>query len=643
MLAEPPEMAEPAFRKHLYVVPPPTSSQPALTLKNARLQITEALEQYLNERLPAHLLLIRASPGVGKSRSGVRAAEVQATLGQRVLYAGPRHALYQTVLAEAAQPALWREWLPRRGASPAGPATCRYPDEITTWLKNGYEGTAFCAGVCGWTYVKEECPWHAQQRLTEPIVFGQHAHVIAHPQQFHAVIGDEFPMSAFLHPWSIPVQHVLPIGMDPTSALTHLVHALALLAQRATGGQAWSGPTLLAALGGADQVLEACQEFAADRDVAPLAPTIRQASDVADIGPFHLPALVDLLRREAEAHLAGQAYPARILVEHSQLTLLLRRAPNNRLPLHVIWLDGTGNERLYAALFRRPIRAVDAAPALHGRIFQVTNRAHGVGTLVSGQGNLRAAAVKQLQVQVRSIADRYDRPAVISHQAVVADLAGALERLHFYAARGTNDLVRCDALIVAGTPMPPADSLVRQAAMLFPERMTAFDTRWSERILPYAYVDPADGQGRAYPVNGYWHDPDLQAVLWAYREAEIIQAAHRARPIGRDVDVWLLTNLPLPELPPTRLLSLRELCAAPEGVAPARWAEVMAYAQRTAAAAGCVTTVDLMQQFSLHRTTAYKYLDLLVTALGWERAAAPQRRGRPIRSARLPSSVAPTH
>ncbi len=603
------------------------------------MRITEAFEQYLNERLPAHLLLIRATPGVGKSHSAVRAAEVQAALGQRVLYAGPRHALYPTVLAEAARPALWREWLPRRGVTSTGPATCLYPAEITTWLKNGYEGTSFCAGVCGWTYIKEECLWHAQQQRTEPIVFGQHAHVIAHPQQFHVVFGDEFPMSAFLHPWAIPAQHVLPIGMDPTSALTHLVHALALLTLRATGRQAWGGPALLTALGGADQVLEACTEFAGDRDAVPLAPTIRQACDVADIGPFHLPTLVDLLRREAEAHLAGQAYPARILVEHGQLTLLLRRSPSDRLPPHVIWLDGTGNKRLYEALFQRPVHVVDAAPALCGRIYQVTNRAHGIGTLVSGQGDLRTAAVAQLQAQVQNIASRYAQAAVISHQAVAADLADGMDRLHFYAARGTNDLVACDALIVAGTPMPPADSLVRQAAMLFPERMTAFDTRWSERVLPYAYTDPADGQGRAYPISGYWNDPDLQAVLWAFREAEIIQAAHRARPISRDVDVWLLTNLPLPELPPTRLLSLRELCAAPEGVRPSRWAEILAYAQRIAATQGCVTTGDLMKQFSLHRTTAYKYLDLLITALGWERAAAPQRRGRPLRSARLPISV----
>ena len=50
---------------------------------------------------------------------------------------------------------------------------------------------------------------------------------------------------------------------------------------------------------------------------------------------------------------------------------------------------------------------------------------------------------------------------------------------------------------------------------------------------------------REYPAGGFWADDDLQALVWQLREAEILQAVHRARPVHRPVPIFLLCNLPL--------------------------------------------------------------------------------------------------
>jgi hypothetical protein len=72
-----------------------------------------------------------------------------------------------------------------------------------------------------------------------------------------------------------------------------------------------------------------------------------------------------------------------------------------------------------------------------------------------------------------------------------------------------------------------------------------------------------------------------------------VQAIHRARPLIRAVDVWLLTNVPLSDLP-VELVSLRELFDAPEGVDVYRWPEVVQLAKQRMDTAGMVTTADLV-------------------------------------------------
>jgi hypothetical protein len=108
-----------------------------------------------------------------------------------------------------------------------------------------------------------------------------------------------------------------------------------------------------------------------------------------------------------------------------------------------------------------------------------------------------------------------------------------------------------------------------------------------------------------------------------------VQAIHRARPLIRDVDIWLLTNVPLPNIP-VELVSLHTLFDAPVGVDAYRWPEVVAVAQARMDAAELVTTADLVDAKLCQKPAAKKYLEALAQTHGWQIIAAPASgRGQP--------------
>ena len=300
---------------------------------------------------------------------------------------------------------------------------------------------SFCAAICGTAYVDNGCPWHAQKRQAGPVIFGQHAHVLAHPLRFHTVIGDESPIGAFLHEWSIPGRAIVPEGIDPSSAIAPLLCTLDALSRDATSR---AGTSLLDLLGGAQRVLDVCEAFSDAPDAilehaAPLVPTLQAVEDAERAGYFHVPALVTLLRQEARAQLESGGCAGRVIVSDGRLILLQRRATSQHLPPHVLWLDATASTRLYEVVFGRRALAVDAMPALQGTVHQVWSRAN-AKSYCTGD-----AAIRQLGEQVRTIMSRgYRRAALITYREIAGKVAPGLPALHFYAARGTNAFEDCD-------------------------------------------------------------------------------------------------------------------------------------------------------------------------------------------------------
>lgn len=176
-------------------------------------------------------------------------------------------------------------------------------------------------------------------------------------------------------------------------------------------------------------------------------------------------------------------------------------------------------------------------------------------------------------------------------------------------------------LIVAGTPMPPAVQIEKSARCLWPERMRPFDKTFITVERPYQFSGE-EGEGYSYPVSQF-ADSDLNTLLEQYREFEIVQAAHRSRMLFRETDVWLLTNIPIDQLPPYRLLTLRELFDAPLGVDVFKWQQVVKFM----IGKDTVTVPDLMDGIGINREAAKKYMAIFVSEYGWEWVEGIRRPG----------------
>jgi hypothetical protein len=608
--------------------PPDYAIRAPPSLDQARADMRAAIDAYLALPAPEHMLLIRAVPGVGKTTAGVETAEACAARGWRVAYAGPRHDFFVDVTAIAQHPKRWYEWLPRTEGNETVPETCREVKGINPWLQKGYQGIDYCAGVCGWDYVNNRCVWHRQKGREEPVIYIQHQHVASgHPMDFRVLIGDENPLQAFLWQWDIPADQVRPKDMPYDEPLTEILIKLAGLCASETP---LKGLELMDGLGGPAEVLAACEGFVLPA-TALAAADVHSSFQAEAADYFHLPKLVPLLVREAEAARDDRLYPPRLIAGKGKLILNLRRYPDARLPAHVIWLDATGNEHIYHELFGRPVQVVEAAPQMQGHVTVVTDR-------TNGKGDFKAEQAAQLVRKI--VADHgYTNPAVVTFKGAQDEIAGPWQSAHFYGARGTNRLEKCDALFVVGAPMPNRDVLIGLASQLYFDRMVAFGENWKSQYVAYRYVG-LDGRGVEYPAGGFWGDKDLQALVWQRREAEIIQAVHRARPVLRAVPIYLLSNLPIPELPVDRLATAAELLGSkkPEKVRSLYdWDRLEAFV----AGRDLVAPKDIRDALGVKWETAKRYWQLLLDTGEWEVApdAVIRRRGRQPLTIRRITSV----
>jgi hypothetical protein len=566
---------------------------------------------------------------------------------KRVFFGGQRHnALPDLLTAAESQgkdPNMFLEWLPRQTKEEKDLSTCRYEGSIGQWMHKGYAGRKFCEGVCREDYIKI-CPYHQQKARPEPIVFGQHAHlVLGHPlmDQCSVFIGDENPMSIFPQTWAIPQRFIYTQAMDWEEPLVEMLFSIQGLLDQPD--LVLRGPELLAALGGPRKVYELCRDFVLPAESL-LTPTVRRPEDVERIEYNFLPEFVPMLQREAEAALTGRPYIDRIKLGKGVLELSTRRKVDKSVPSHLIWFDATGEQKFYEAMFERPVEVVDAVPDFVGRVWQVHDKLNGKGALIKdgdamadpeyaamfedgkvieaeAQQQVEATkTVEQAKVIFESLARKHDRMAVISFKGLTGTLGSTYEFMHFYANRGSNQLEGTNALIVFGTPMPTLEAMIQAAKCIYFDRMTPFDVRWKSVVKPYRYQDN-DGDWLGNVVREF-EDPQLNVILWQSREAELIQAVHRARLVINDCDVYLFSSIPIAAIPPYRLVSTSELLGGdePEGVSPLAWAKVKVAANNLADETGAVTASDLAERAGISIREAYRSINRLLDVGEWDMA-----------------------
>lgn len=204
----------------------------------------------------------------------------------------------------------------------------------------------------------------------------------------------------------------------------------------------------------------------------------------------------------------------------------------------VLHLDGTLHPEIARRwLSRLEVKADIRVEAPHAWVRLVTGRAASKTTMQE-PGNLRRLAHWAETMAYAVSADSARRVGIISYKSAVAAMRrehGArlslVETGHFAALRGLNRMEGVTALAVIGRPLPPTDALEALAGAIF-GRVPRVRLQGGPLPSEQRLARVRDGSGIAVR-HSYHPDPDVDAVLYAIRDAELLQAVHRARGIRR--------------------------------------------------------------------------------------------------------------
>jgi hypothetical protein len=549
-----------------------TSIPEGLTKEQIRAEATATIDAYLAQSIVTYRLLLNLPPGIGKTWQGVRAAHKAQAQGLRVAYIMPRHAFYLDLISMSVSQGYgsgyWHHWQPRREGDDQGQGeTCHHTAKITQWIRKGHQGAKFCGGVCGYKFMHDECTYLGQPRTIElrssggivPIVAIQHQHLVSGHTMMHdfdLVIGDESPLGVYPWIWHIPTGYLIdPRLADlPAAAFMPIMDRLArTMAHNIT----IEGDGLIQALGGADHVLATIRAT-----IFPDSALSVNAAESVESAPYdYLALMCDTLLSEARESSAGQDYIHRIILKPDGLHLLLKKDTTQDLPAKVIWLDATASPELYSAVTAWRVESFTRHARLEGPIIQVTEGVFSKTSMLRGKSPSPQA--RQTARIIDHIVERegYRDPLIVSYQDLGSLFKDKYRYTYFHGNRGSNEFESCDAVFILGTPQPPIAQVELLGRMFYPRRSEPFNAAWCKK--PIAYT----GHDRAYLASGLWADSDLELILDQVREQEIVQSAHRVRPILSPKPIWLFTALPVASLPPTRLCSLLDVLGiATEGI-----------------------------------------------------------------------------
>ena len=246
----------------------------------------------------------------------------------------------------------------------------------------------------------------------------------------------------------------------------------------------------------------------------------------------------------------------------------------------LILLDAFGNAELLSKLTGRQIEAWTMPMALDAEVTQIVDGYYGITTMwekkakSEGGGIPKKALEKRLIPAAKNIASQDPEGTLIItwkliHQHIEKlQTEGKFDNRvavdHFGNVRGSGEYEHYRQVIIIGAPSIDEVELLQMANCIWhddPEPLddTAIkDGNWR----PYQYREAETGNGYAVEVREF-KDERLNLLLKTYREYEIAQAVHRIRPLlySGERKIWLLTNLPIDELPPTKVTDLNEIIA----------------------------------------------------------------------------------
>lgn len=555
---------------------------PEQDVSSVRADIHDRILAYAQNPSNDSILLIRVPPGVGKTTASVQAVQewTQQT-GKRVLYVSSRKNFFAELMnVPGADRSLWYDWKSLDYVTPDGVPYCQYAAEMAIWIRRGYKSMDMCRQLCQMNGHMASCLYRGQKGRTERIIFGRHAHLITGMaiRDFEIGICDEMPMAAFLKTQHVPRSLLAYAGNTQLEKFSRLLRDVA-----GTLSHEIYGATLIGLFCDTLRRIYEYEDALGITDIAP--PYLGSPEQVRYVPCCYLPELVRKLRPEFECYERGdREWIARVYLSPAGLTMIGRSEARAmwqgdqdvadgdddsgaETRAGLVCLDATGSERIYELLFRRPVEVFCPNVRREGRIFQICGRLYGSGTVLdratSADKENHAVTIKKAGKEMletaKVIAAHYRNVGVVTFKAIESVFQaefGSSKVLHFGALRGSNVLQDCDCLIVAGGYAPNMAGLLRLAAQVHERRMKPFFIRqdengrplaaWYPKLCEYRFTN-SEGLSAWRPVQGYWGDDDLMAILDELRKNEMMQAVHRSRPVNHETDVWILSSLPTDE------------------------------------------------------------------------------------------------
>lgn len=246
----------------------------------------------------------------------------------------------------------------------------------------------------------------------------------------------------------------------------------------------------------------------------------------------------------------------------------------------VIMLDACAQPQLLSALTGRDVNTWNVPLKLEQtEIIQTTDGYYGITTLWNKQESQPKGTFNRMVTAVNRLIAGKEAETLIVTWKLLADhlidwqAQGKLDTrvaVAWYGGiEGLNAFEDRKQVILLGTPTAPVEDIVEMGQAIWANDPTPLNPEIRYVWRRYAYKD-SEGNGMEAQVWEFCDDR-LNLILRTHREHEMIQAAHRIRPLlTAGKTIYLLSNLPIEELPPTQLTTLDKLAGngEPEGFEP---------------------------------------------------------------------------
>lgn len=297
-----------------------------------------------------------------------------------------------------------------------------------------------------------------------------------------------------------------------------------------------------------------------------------------------LPDLATVLYDEFQKYKQGKDYNSQLAITETSLKRkVLRMNLRKHLAIsncRLILLDAFGDVELLSKLTNRKLQAWTIPMAMDAEVIQIVDGYYGITTMwkkrakAEGGGFPKKTLEKRLIPAASNIAAQDPDGTLIITWNLIHQYIEKLQKEgtfdnrvvvdHFGNVRGSGEYEHKRQVIIIGAPSIQVEDLLQIANCIWHDDPEPLDDTMIKdgNWRPYQYREEETGNGYAVEVREF-KDQRLNLLLKTYREYEIAQAAHRIRPIlsPGEKKIWLLTNLPIDELPPTKVTDLNEIIA----------------------------------------------------------------------------------